>query len=117
MTRKTKAKADPARAARVIEDLPKPQVLPPSPDIPGANPNDTFGVVHTPMPVRGYQPQPEENVQLVNEGKAIEAQLIAYLGKLAALDRTDKRMLAIAKTDIQTGCMWAYRAVFQPSET
>lgn len=72
---------------------------------------------HQPMPVRGYQPQSDENVKLVNEGKAIEAQYIAYLEKLAQLGRTDKRMIALAKTNVQQGCMWAYRAVFQPSES
>lgn len=74
-------------------------------------------IVHKPMPVRGYQPQSDENVQLVNEGKAIEAALIAYLDKLMIQPATDKRMVALGRTNVQQGCMWAYRAVFQPSES
>jgi len=72
--------------------------------------------LHQPMPVRGYKPQSSDNLNLVNAGKELEAALIAYLAKLAALDGTDKRMLALAKSNVQQGCMWAWRAVFQPSE-
>ena len=71
---------------------------------------------HQPMPVRGYNPQSDEKLALVNKGKAIEAEYIAYLKELADHPLTDKRMVAIAKTQVQGGCMWAYRSVFQPAE-
>lgn len=77
----------------------------------------TDAKTHEPIPVRGYKPQSDENVQLVNEGKAIEAQLIAYLDKLMIQQNTDKHMVALARTNVQQGMMWGYRAVFQPSET
>ena len=69
------------------------------------------------LPVRGYRAQSGENVQLVNEGKALEAALIAYLNKLMIQPHTDKRMVALGKTNVQQGCMWAYRSVFQPDES
>ena len=74
------------------------------------------GKIHEPLPVRGYRAQSDVDISIVNDGKALEAQLIAYLARLASIERTDKRMIAIAKTNIQQGCMWAYRSVFQPSE-
>jgi len=64
-----------------------------------------IGSEYQPMPVRGYKPQSSDNLNLVNAGKELEAALIAYLAKLAALDGTDKRMLALAKSNVQCDCM------------
>ncbi|MBA2125094.1 cyclic nucleotide-binding protein [Hyphomicrobium methylovorum] len=81
---------------------------------------------HQPMPVKGYQPQSDDNVALANEGKLLEEQYLRWLDKLDALPTAattqdgreakgiDKRMVALARTNIQQGAMWAIRSIFQP---
>lgn len=68
----------------------------------------------TPLPVAGYTPQPQTNIDLANEGKALEERYLRWLDKLMAHPDTDKRCVAIAKTEVQTGAMWAIRSIFQP---
>lgn len=70
---------------------------------------------HSPLPVAGYTAQPQSNVDLANEGKIAEERYLRYLDKLAAHPDTDKRMVAIAKTELQTAAMWAIRSIFQPT--
>lgn len=66
------------------------------------------------MPVAGYVPQSQSNVDLANEGKELEERYLRWLDKLEAHASTDKRCVALAKTNVQTGAMWAIRAIFQP---
>ena len=73
---------------------------------------------HPGLPVPGYKPQPQENIDLVAEGKLIEEIALRFLDQLEALVPTghvDARMVALARTHIQTGWMWAARSVFQPT--
>ena len=37
---------------------------------------------HTPLPVSGYKPQSQETIDLVNEGKILEEQVMRYFDKL-----------------------------------
>lgn len=81
---------------------------------------------HQPLPVKGYQTQSDDNVSLANEGKLIEEQYLRWLDKLDVLPTAgktqdgreakgiDKRMVALARTNIQQGAMWAIRSIFQP---
>lgn len=80
---------------------------------------------HKPMPVAGYVPQSQSNIDLANEGKDLEERYLRWLDKLAAINGppdsngvvpqiVDPRMVALAKTHIQTGAMWAIRSIFQP---
>lgn len=85
---------------------------------------------HKPLPVQGYTPQSQENVDLVNEGKILEERVLRWLDKVqdrsvqhepvpnTILTRAtfvyDQRFLAMGRSDIQKGFMLAYRAVFQP---
>lgn len=78
---------------------------------------------HTGLPVAGYQPQSDDNVALANELKLAEERYLRALDKLVAMNGThvqgqptrfDARCLAEARTCIQTGAMWAVRAIFQP---
>lgn len=73
---------------------------------------------HKPLPVAGYVPQSQENVDLVNEGKLIEEQVLRYLDKVGHVVQSagsyDPRFLAIGRTDIQKGFMCVFRSVFNP---
>jgi hypothetical protein len=74
---------------------------------------------HDGLPVLGYREQTQETVDLVNEGKAIEELAMRWIDKLnmASVQMppvTDPRMIALGRTHIQTGFMWAARSVFQP---
>lgn len=66
------------------------------------------------LPVAGYQPQPQSNVDLVNANKHIEEAVLRTLDHLATIDSVDKRWLAIARTNIEQGFMAANRAIFKP---
>lgn len=81
---------------------------------------------HAPLPVAGYSSQSAYNVALANEGKELEERYLRWLDKLAALNGppdasgavphvVDPRFVALAKTNIQQGAMWAIRSIFQPA--
>lgn len=64
--------------------------------------------------ITGYRDISQEEIDLMNEGKALAKQCGAYLDKLAALEGTDKRSVALGKTYLQTGFMWAIRGIAKP---
>jgi len=70
---------------------------------------------HQGLPVAGYQPQTGDRVALVNHAKALEEQALRHLDALAADKDTDKRWVAIARTQMEQAFMAANRAVFKPS--
>jgi len=51
----------------------------------------------------------------MNEGKALAEQCGAYIDKLMANESTDKRAVALGKTNLQQGFMWAIRGVARPT--
>lgn len=67
------------------------------------------------LPVKGYKPQSESNIDHVNQNKTMEELFLRQLDKLATLPDIDKRWLAIGRTQIEQGFMAVNRAVFQPS--
>jgi len=69
---------------------------------------------HQGLPVAGYQPQSELNVDIVNANKEAEEHILRKLDMLQVLESTDKRWLAIARTNIEQGFMAMNRAVFRP---
>jgi hypothetical protein len=70
---------------------------------------------HDALPVSGYTQQSATNVQLVNEHKQLEEDLLQRLEMLAThVNDFDKRWIAIAKTHIEQGFMAMNRAVFKP---
>ena len=69
---------------------------------------------HQPMPVAGYTPQSQSNVDLANEGKELEERYLRWLEKLAAHPDTDKRNVAIAKSHVEEAAMRAIRSIFKP---
>lgn len=69
---------------------------------------------HQPMPVAGYTPQSQSNVDLANEGKELEERYLRWLDKLSAHPDTDKRNVAIARTEMEHAAMRAIRSIFKP---
>ncbi|KMK68578.1 hypothetical protein [Puniceibacterium sp. IMCC21224] len=70
---------------------------------------------NTGLPVAGYRPQTDAAVAQVQINKHLEERVLRVLDDLAADPATDKRWLAIGRTQIEQGFMAANRAVFQPS--
>lgn len=75
---------------------------------------------HKSIPVAGYTAQSDIKVALANEGKEMEERYLRWLDKLGGHDAPvgspvcDPRCLALARTNIQDGAMWAIRSIFQP---
>lgn len=65
--------------------------------------------------IKGYRDLTEEEIALMNEVKAKAAEVGALIDKLSATDGLDKRSVAIARTELQTGFMWAVRSIAQPT--
>ncbi|MBN49982.1 MAG: hypothetical protein CMN85_10605 [Spongiibacteraceae bacterium] len=65
--------------------------------------------------IKGYRDLTQEEIDLMNEGKALAEQCGNFIAKLEANDTTDKRSVALGKTSLQQGFMWAIRGVAKPS--
>lgn len=66
--------------------------------------------------VKGYQPQNDEKVDLVNKFKDHEEKLGQLYKEALKSGIADPRMLAIGKTQAQQSYMWLNRAIFQPKD-
>lgn len=64
--------------------------------------------------VKGYRSLTETEIGAMNDLKAISRKFIEELDMLLTNGEYDKRWLAIARTDMQTACMAACRAVTRP---
>ena len=72
---------------------------------------------HQGLPVAGYRPQSDLAVNVVNEHKRLEEELLRRLDGLANTDWApfaDPRWLSIARTHFEQGLMALNRAVFRP---
>lgn len=65
--------------------------------------------------ITGYRQLTHEEVELMNEGKALAEQVGAYIDKLNANQDTDKRWVNVGKTQLQQGFMAAIRSVARPT--
>lgn len=65
--------------------------------------------------IKGYRELSAEEIQLMNEGKNLAEQVGYWLEKLKETQANDQRCVAIAKTELQTGFMWAIRSIAQPT--
>lgn len=65
--------------------------------------------------IKGYRDLSQQEIDLMNKGKALAEQVGLYIDKLQALDSTDKRWVATGKTDLQKGFMSAIRSIAQPT--
>lgn len=63
----------------------------------------------------GYRDLTEEEIVFINKVK-VQGELVGQLlDEIAEVADVDKRWLAIAKTDLQKGFMFATRAIAQPT--
>lgn len=65
--------------------------------------------------IKGYRDLSQEEIDLINEGKALAEKCGDYMAKLEGNESTDKRNVALGKTNLQQGFMWAIRSVAQPT--
>ena len=66
------------------------------------------------LPVKGYQPQSDAAVSLVNANKIAEETFLRQMDEMKGDDEIDQRWLAIARTHIEQGFMALNRAIFRP---
>ncbi len=65
--------------------------------------------------IAGYRDLTQDEIDLMNEGKALAEQVGAFVTKLEADSATDKRWAAIGKTDLQMGFMSLIRSIARPT--
>lgn len=64
--------------------------------------------------ISGYRELSEQEVGAMNALKQKGVEVKALLDALAQAPAIDQRALAIARTELQTGFMWAVRAIARP---
>ena len=72
--------------------------------------------------IKGYRDLTQAEIDLMNEGKQLEKQVLTYLEKLNkaefATDENqmpDRRWLAVGRTDIEKGFMSVIRSIAKPN--
>lgn len=65
--------------------------------------------------IKTYRELNQDEIDLMNEGKELGAQIEAYITKLEEMESNDQRCVAIGKTNLQQGLMWAIRGIAQPT--
>lgn len=65
--------------------------------------------------IKGYRDLTQEEIDLMNEVKAHGDKFGELLAGVGQLPDIDPRALAIGKTELQTGVMWAVRAIARPT--
>lgn len=65
--------------------------------------------------IKDYRDLSQEEIKLINEAKELADQCGAFIAKLEAQAGTDKRCLAIGRTNLQQGFMWVICSVAQPA--
>lgn len=64
--------------------------------------------------ISGYRELSQQEIDAMNAIKEVGGNVGFLLDKLKELPGVDQRALAIAKTELQTGFMWAVRSVAKP---
>jgi hypothetical protein len=65
--------------------------------------------------ISGYRELSEAEIEAMNAIKAMAEVVGEMVAELQSLPGVDHRALSIARTELQTGFMWATRAVAQPT--
>ena len=65
--------------------------------------------------IKGYRDLSQEEIDLMNEAKALAVQVGTLVEKLQAKEGLDQRWVATGKTDLQKGFMSIIRGVAQPT--
>lgn len=69
-----------------------------------------------PAKLAGYRDLSEDEVDLVDRIKAAEAVIGGLWREVQGRPDTDKRMAAVAKTNLQDSFMWLVRSVTRPRD-
>ncbi|WP_316397333.1 hypothetical protein [Bradyrhizobium sp. 33ap4] len=105
----------------------KGEIYPCKPDIFEATYTAEDQAKHEGLPVAGYQSQNSVSIELVNQNKRLEEQVLRVLDNLANMKgpaasndkpsviAVDQRWLAIGRTDFEKGFMAINRAIFKPA--
>jgi len=64
--------------------------------------------------IKGYRDLTQEEIDDMNEVKSFGEQIGKFVESLETRSETDKRWLAIAKTDLQKGFMSLVRSIAKP---
>ena len=64
--------------------------------------------------IKGYRELSQDEINLINTIKQAGIDLSVLVATLQEMPETDKRWVAIGRTDLQTGLMALTRAVAQP---
>lgn len=70
---------------------------------------------HKALPVPGYRPQSQANVDLVKKFKETEEKILRALDELKNLQEIDQRWLAIGRTSLEQAFMAINRSIFKPT--
>jgi hypothetical protein len=70
---------------------------------------------HEGLPVAGYRPQSNDNVQMVNFNKQMEENILRCMDAMRGDEAIDQRWLALGRTYIEQGFMAWNRAIFRPA--
>ena len=65
--------------------------------------------------IKGYRELSQEEIDLMNEGKELAEKCGEFIKDLEGMVDTDKRNVALGKTNLQQGFMWSIRAIAQPT--
>lgn len=65
--------------------------------------------------IAGYRELSQQEIDAMNAVKAKAEEVGQQLDALRNIAGIDQRALAIARTELQTGFMWAVRAIAQPA--
>ncbi len=65
--------------------------------------------------IKGYRDLSQAEINAMNEGKELAAQVGAWIDKLQVEQGLDQRSIALGKTNLQQGFMWAIRGIAQPT--
>ncbi|MFW8567026.1 DUF7681 family protein [Orrella sp. 11846] len=64
--------------------------------------------------IKGYRDLSQAEIDMMNEGKALAQQVGAWVDRLQTNSELDQRSVALGKTNLQQGFMWAIRGIAQP---
>lgn len=65
--------------------------------------------------ITGYRDLTQEEIDLMNEGKALAEQVRIFTDKVKAVPNIDGRWLSIGVTDLQKGFMAVIRSIARPT--
>jgi hypothetical protein len=65
--------------------------------------------------IEGYRDLSTEEIAIMNKLKACEKDVLALIEDVRNVSNANARSAAIARTEIQTGFMWAIRAIARPN--